>query len=102
MKLSSKFLIGAVLILGGCATNPPLNEYTLARTALEAAKDQEAARYAPSYFHQAEENFREAEVQFREHEYRDSEENFIKAREFAEKAENSARLQKYKSGEVTP
>ena len=86
----------------GCATTPPLDEYTLARTALEAAKEQDSARYAPSYFHQAEEQFREGEAKFKNHDYREAEENFIQARQFAEKAENASRAQKYKSGEVGP
>lgn len=91
-----------VFILIGCSTPQPVEEYTLARTALQFAKDQDAPRYAPSYWHQAEEAYRKGEVNFKNHDYGDAGEEFIKAKEFAEKAENATRAQKYKSGEFTP
>jgi hypothetical protein len=89
-------------LLTACSTVPPLDEYTLARTALEAARERDAARYAPSYWHRAEESYRKGEQHFREEEYEDADEQFRESRSFAEKAENMARLQKYKSGEVVP
>ncbi len=85
-----------------CSTVPPIDDYTLARTALEAARERDAARYAPSYWHRAEESYRKGEEKFREEDYEKSEELFREAKIFAEKAENMARLQKYKSGEVAP
>jgi len=91
--------IFAVLLLVGCASQPPLNDYTLAKTALAAARDQDAARFAPSYWHQAEEAYRSGEVFYKKSEYTKAEEQFILARELAEKAENATRVQKYKSGD---
>ncbi len=88
----------AILILTGCVSPQPVNEYTLARTALEAARDQDAARFAPSYWHQAEEAYRAGEAQFKKSEFLKAEEQFILSREFSEKAENATRLQKFKSG----
>ncbi len=91
-----------IFILCSCATVQPLDEYTLARTALEAARERDAARYAPSYWHRAEESYRKGEERFRDEEYEQAEVLFREAKSFAEKAENMARLQKYKSGEVAP
>jgi hypothetical protein len=95
-----KFL-AVILFLTACATNPPTEEYTLARTALNAARDQDSARYAPSYWHQAEEAYRKGEGLFKAQEYKEAEEEFLKAKQFAEKAENTTRIQRFKSGEVT-
>lgn len=89
-----------LLLLVGCTTTAPLEEYTLARTAFEAAQEQQASRYAPSYFHQAEEAFREGERLYRDETYKEAEEAFLKAKTFAEKAENTARIQRFKKGEV--
>ena len=49
-----------LLVFGGwrCASAPPVHEYTIARAALEAARDVEAARYASGYWHKAEEFYR--------------------------------------------
>jgi hypothetical protein len=78
-----------------------MNEYTYARTALEAARDQDAARFAPSYWHQAEEAYRAGEALYKQSDYVKAEEQFIVARELAEKAENATRVQKFKSGEIS-
>ena len=89
------------LILCGCATTPPpVEEYTLARAAIEAAKSVESARYSPGYWHQAEESYRRAEAFYKDREYSDAQAEFLKARVAAEKAENSARLIRQKNGEV--
>ncbi len=96
------FLTLSLLMFVGCATTPPSEEFALARTALEAAKEQDASRYAPTYFHQAEEAYRKGEIAYRDQEYAVAEESFVKARAFAELADNSARAQKFKSGESVP
>lgn len=95
-------LFALSVTLFACATTPPLDEYTLARTALEAAREKDAARYAPSYWHRAEEAYRKGEALFKNEDYEDAEIQFREARSFAEKSENVARLQKYKSGEIAP
>lgn len=96
-----KRILALVFILVACATQPPVEEYTLARTAIAAARDQDSARYAPSYWHQAEESYRKGEGYFKAQDYKLAEEEFIKAKQFAEKAENATRVQRFKSGEVT-
>lgn len=97
------FVILLLLItqLMGCVTAPaPIEEYTLARAAIDAAKTVEASRYSPGYWHQAEEGYRRAQALMEEREYEDAKEEFTRARIAAEKAENSARLIRQKNGEV--
>ncbi|MBX2996414.1 MAG: DUF4398 domain-containing protein [Bdellovibrionaceae bacterium] len=90
-----------ILVLAGCVTAPaPIDDYTLARAALEAARSVEAARHSPGFYHQAEESYRKAKLLFEEREYERAKEQFVRARIAAEKAENSARLIRMKSGEV--
>lgn len=87
--------------LSGCVTvPPPIEEYTLARTALEAARQVEAARYSSGFFHQAEESYRKAVILYKEREFVEAQKEFIKAKIAAEKAENSARVIRFKNGEV--
>jgi hypothetical protein len=88
------------LFMGCISAPPPVDEYTIARTAMEAARVVESARYSPGYWHQAEEAYRRAQALFRDHEYEESKVEFLKARQAAEKAENSARLIRQKNGEV--
>ncbi len=95
-------LAGLFLIFGaGCVTTQaPVQEYALARAALEACKSVEAARYSSGYFHRALETYSRAEVLYREREYQEAQEMFVRARIDFEKAENSAQVQRKKSGEV--
>ena len=89
------------LIMSGCVTAPaPLDDYNLARAALESARVVEAARHSPGYYHQAEESYRKAKLYFEEREYEQAKIEFVRARVAAEKAENSARLIRMRSGEV--
>jgi hypothetical protein len=91
----------ALSVLVGCVTAPPpVEEYTLARAAIEAAKAVESARYSPGFWHQAEESYRRAQTFYRDHEFAEAQSEFVKARIAAEKAENSARLIRQKNGEV--
>ena len=87
------------LMVTACATKPPVIEYTIARSALDAAKGVSAARYAPAYWHKAEQRFRAGEDSYREEKYSQAAEAFLKTRMYAEKAENIARLERFKNGE---
>ncbi len=94
-------IIFLVSILAGCVTTQaPIEEYTLADTAIKAAKSVQAVRYSAGYWHQAEEFYRQARILYREREYEQAKELFIQARTAAEKAENSARLLRQKTGDI--
>ena len=87
--------------LGACiTTSPPIEEYHLARAALEAARRIEAARVAGGAFHKAEEAFRRAEILYQNKEYTEAQTFFNITIQEAEKAENAAALLKWKNGEV--
>lgn len=95
--LSGAFFFGTT----GCVTTPaPTQDYALARAALEACKAVEAARYSSGYYHRGLENYSRAEVLFSEREFSEARDLFIRARQDFEKAENSAQVQRKKSGEV--
>lgn len=95
-------VISYILICGvGCASmQAPILEYTLADTAIKAAKAVQAVRYSPGNWHEAEEAYRQARILYNEREYEQAVELFEKARRAAEKAENSARLIRLRNGEV--
>lgn len=95
-------LTSAMTIAGltGCALQPPLREYALARSAVESAKTQSAARYASGPWFDAEQAFEKAEQLFDEREYDKAKVLFLKAKASAEKAENAARYEKNQNGDV--
>lgn len=81
-------------------TPPPIEEWTLARSALDAARSVESARHSPGFWHQAEESYRRARILFEEREFEKAKIEFERARLAAERAENSARLIRLRNGEV--
>ncbi len=89
-------------LFAGCASNPPLEEYTLAKTALDAAQNSGANKYAPGYWFKAEETYRQGEVAFRNGQFEESKELFVQSKNFSEKSENKARFDRAKSGEDFP
>lgn len=94
-------LFATVFLLASCQTIPaPYDDYALARAAMDAARNVQAARHSPGYWHQAEENYRKARLYFRDREYEKAKEHFNLARQAAERAENSARLIRQKSGDI--
>lgn len=85
----------------GCQTiPPPVEEYSLARAAIEAARAVQASRYSAGHWHQAEDAYRKGKLYYQEREWKQARIEFVKARVAAEKAENAARLIRQKSGEV--
>jgi hypothetical protein len=85
----------------GCATvPPPVEDYVLAKTALDAARAIDSARYSPGFFAKAETAFRKAKVFFDDRDYEKARDEFRASREFSEKAENTARMTQFKTGEV--
>lgn len=67
---------------------------------MDAARSVQAARHSPGFWHQAEEFYRKAKILYAEREYDLAKAEFVRARLAAEKAENSARLIRQKSGDV--
>src|SRR4051812_42835806 len=88
----SKFLVLGILSLGlsACSTAKPHLPMVLAREALQSAKEVDAPRYAPGFYFKAEEAFRTGMNKYKEKAYSAAIDRFISARDFAEKAENSA------------
>lgn len=85
----------------GCQTiEPPIEEWVLARAAFDAARSVQAAKYSAGFWHQAEESYKKARVLYKEENFDEAKEEFIEARRAAEKAENTARLKRARSGEV--
>lgn len=98
-RLFIGILFFAVMV--GCQTTPaPKEDYALARAAIEAARAAQAARHSPGYWHQAEEAYRKGRIYYEDNDFNKAREQFIRARLAAEKAENSARLIRQKSGDV--
>ena len=93
------FLFGAV---AGCAAPLPIEDYTYARTAMDAARKVESGRYASGYWYKAEENYRKGQKAFKEFDSSNAKKYFQLARQYAERAENATRLKKFQSGEVLP
>ncbi len=95
--LLSFFTLGIL----GCKTGPvPLDEYTMARAALDAARDVQAPRLSPGFWHQAEEAYRRGRLLYRDSRWDEARIEFLKAKQAAEKAENSARLNRQKTGDI--
>lgn len=82
-----------------CQTPQSGLDYVLADQAFRAAKEVDAARYSPAYFHKAEESFRKGVTLYNSQKYGEANGLFQEARSYAEKAENAARLQRQKSGD---
>lgn len=100
MKLLGQIFLITMLV--GCAVNPPVQEFTLARTALQAAQTSGAAKYAPSLWFKAEENYRQGENAFKKGNFEVARRYFADAQDFSERAENKARYDKRKLGEDLP
>lgn len=99
--LRALFFVSLFILLASCQTVPaPLDDYALARSAMDAARAVQSARLSPGYWHQAEQAYRKARILYRDRDYEGAKEEFVHARVAAEKAENSARLLRQKSGDI--
>ena len=92
--------LGCLLALSGCIAPQPIEEYTLARAALNSAKESGSERLAPGLWYKAEENYRKGQKYLKDRDNESAKVGFLKAIEFAEKAENASRLKKFESGET--
>ena len=92
--------LGCLAALIGCVAPRPIEEYTLARAAVNSARESGAERLAPGLWHKAEEHYRNGQKSFKDKDNEGAMVGFLKAIEFAEKAENASRLKKFESGET--
>ena len=100
-KQSARIFLALAFLITGCQSGPiPVEEYSLARVALEAAREVQAPRHAPGYWHQAEEAYRKARLLYKDQRWDEARVEFLKARSAAEKAENAARLIRQRTGDV--
>ena len=98
-KLSASkavFMILGCAFLLSCISNPPKLEYTLARAALASARESEAAKYAPGYWHKASTAYKKAERLYRMKDRDEAKRYFKSAQKLAETAENLSRLKRAK------
>jgi hypothetical protein len=104
MSRKARLAISLILLSGavGCASPPPVESYTLARSALKAAKTAEAGRHAAADWYKAEEFYRKGEKAYKISDYGEAKIDFDKAKMYAERAENITRLKKFQSGEFAP
>ncbi|MCB0368617.1 MAG: DUF4398 domain-containing protein [Bdellovibrionales bacterium] len=95
------YFFSVFMLLVSCQSVPaPVEEWTIARAAMNAAKSVQAARYSPGYWHQAEDAYRKARVLMKDNSYEEARRQFEIARKAAEKAENSARIKRQENGEI--
>lgn len=79
---------------------PPNDDYAMASIAIEAAKASGAPKVAVGYWNRALTAFKEGEDLYEQRSFGAAQAAFVRARQNAERAENSARLQRLRSGEV--
>lgn len=83
-----------------CASIPiPIEEYSLAKAAFDAAVAAESAKYAPQLFYKAEKAYKRGEKLYKERDYEEARRQFIASRKMAEKAEDMSRIKQFNSGE---
>ncbi len=98
MMIRATFLLLGMTLLSGCVGPKPMNDYVLAREALNFARASEAQSLASGWLFKAEETFQKAESAWKLNENDLARKLFIKSRKYSERAENSARVKKFKSG----
>jgi hypothetical protein len=86
--------------LVGCVGPAPREDYSLAKTALDAARTAQAEKFAPGLMGEAEDLYRQALADYEERHYQDAQTKFVKARQLAEKAENFTAIKKSETGEA--
>jgi hypothetical protein len=97
MRFGVSLLICLTLL--GCQIDPPQEEYSLARAAIEAAREADAAKYSPGYWHKAQTIYQQAENYYQDRNNEMAKTYFVRARIYAERAENAAQLARAKGDE---
>ncbi len=94
-----KLVLLGGLTLAGCAAPAPVEEYNIARTAIQAAQAEGAPRMAAAFWIKAEDHYRKGQKYYSESDFGRAREQFDLARQYAERAENATRLRKLQSGD---
>ncbi len=92
-------MIISLFVFSGCVGPAPKSDMSLATVALESAREAQAAKYAPGLFRQAEEHYQMGLTEYEEKRYAQARESFLRAKQYAEKAENYTVLKKAERGE---
>ena len=98
-----KFVRWFIILAGftSCVTTEmPIQEYTMAQAAYDAAEAHEAGKFAPQVFYKMEKSFKKAELLYKERYYEEARLEFLRARALAEKAETQARLKEFSAGDT--
>lgn len=95
------FFIFLVLTASSCAGPKPILEHSIAHRALSEAKKSEAPRRAPKLWRQSRQTYRKAMQFLKAQKNKKAKEAFIKAKNYAEKAETKALIKKSDSGEFS-
>ena len=98
------FLLTSVVLIGAtaCVGPRPLKEFTLARTAVDYARYVGAPHLAPGFFYKAEQHYNKGVECLKKNARYEARDHFVKAKKYAEKAENKTRIKKFQSGEPLP
>ena len=100
VSIPAAILLGFVLVaVSACSSKPPLEDYNLAYIAVESARSSQSAKHAPAMWTQAERAYQEGQEFFKKDKFEEAEKAFVRARTFAERAENISRLKKFETGE---
>ncbi len=90
-----------MLGIAGCVTTPaPKLQYALAREAYDSARSVDAGRHSQGLFHRGEESYRLGQAAYEEREFSKARDLFEKAQKDFERAENTARLIRFQTGEI--
>lgn len=85
-------LVVVFFCLVSCAGRPPFLEYTIAQTALKAARKVNSDKNAVAYWLKARDYYRRAEKKFLNRDYISAKQLFNESIRWAEKAENLSRF----------
>ena len=100
LNYAMKAILGmAFVFLASCVGPAPIEEYSISKAALEAARDSGAHQRAPNQMFSAEEKYKQATQAYGEREYEKARSLFRKSIEYSEKAENISRLNEFQSGD---
>ena len=88
MRPLTAVIILSSLLSVACVGPAPVREYNLARTALDAARGAKSPEHAPGYWARAHKSYQEGELFYKERDFAKAKESFLRAKLFAERAEN--------------